>query len=267
MKPKLASCILAGAIAAFLAKDCSYNSTPSERYKKEFETEISAFSETIKNRKFPRNAETDQVINLGVYVDAEFKRNHDHWLNPYDNDEWKSVLENSLERSSERFYDEFGLSFQVDSITYWDPYWDQTTNTEYQMLSMLYQLGNKETNSPSMLGITGKRTGGTMAGLAELMLTPARPKPAAVVKDFRIPLLNLESLLYTAAPLENLIQHEISHWFGAKDMIGIEKSVMDYEHIHETGTWDFRNKTRMSIYIPVILEYLEAQKDLKTKPQ
>ncbi len=261
MKPKAVSCILAGVIAAFLAKDCSYNSTPSEKYKQEFETEISAFSEAMKNRKFPRNANTDQMINLSVYVDAEFKRNHDHWLNPYDNDEWKTVLKNSLERSSERFHDEFGISFQVDSIAYWDPTWNPATPEDDQVAVMLYQLENKKNPSPSLLGFTGKNTEGTIAGMADSRMTPKNPKPAAVIKDIRTSPLNPEFLRYTRIPLENLIQHEISHWFGANDMIGIERSIMDYEYVRNTDTWDFRNKVIMNIYIPVVLDYLGTQKN------
>ncbi len=243
----------------YLYKDISYYSEPpKQEYKQEFMAELGQFSESMK-RSFPRNAKPIGTINITLYVDAEFKRNHDSWLDPTDNESWKMALEDSLEKAARRFYDDFKISFTVDDVRYWNP-------EEGQWLLMYGVLGNlldMESESIGSIGITGMHMADRIAGISATTIENNRLELKAVIRDVKQMIIPQ----YENVPLENLIQHELSHWFGAQDSRGRLSSVMDYEYINEISEWDQANKTRMNREIQLILEYIELQKTLKTEPK
>lgn len=246
-----------GLFFGYLYKDVTYYSEPpKQEYKQEFIAELGQFSKSMK-RTFPKNTNPTDTINITLHVDAEFKRNYDSWLDPTDNESWKMVLEDSMEKASQRFYDEFKIGFTVDDVKYWNPEKDEFTS----MYGILVKLVDMKDESIGSLGITGRNMNDIIVGLASTTLKDRKIAFQAVIRA--LPSLSR----YKNAPLENLIQHELSHWFGALDSIGQTYSIMDYEHLTETSEWDSANKTEMHEEIPVILEYIELQKDLKTKPR
>ena len=252
-----------GLFLGYMYKDKTYYSEPpKQEYKQEFVEELGQFSNNMK-RTFPRNADQIGTINITLYIDAEFKRNHDSWLDPTDNESWKGALEDSLEKASQRFYDEFKISFTVDDVKYWNP-------EEFQwstMYGVLIHLASIENESIGSLGITGRYMDDITVGLAGVIKIEKDHKIAlyATVRDLEYDIL--DPLTYEEVPLENIIQHELSHWFGAIDSIYEKTSIMDYGHFTKTTEWDIANKTRMNEEIPIILEYIKLQKDLKTKPR
>lgn len=252
---------------------CYLSHPAKQEYKQEFQTELKTFSTTM-NRKFPKNAEAKNAIELSIYVDAEFKRNHDHWLDPTDNEDWKEVLEESLEKAAQRFYEEFGLSFQVENAEYWD----SKATTLLPTSALLNQLAKKESKTLGTIGLSGKKALHGALGAAEIRITYNELKLSLVAKDMRNSVL--DPVIIEEAPLDILIQHEMSHWFGALDILteeearrkppgytylpkGNEESIMEYTL--ETTEWDKTNKQLMKVRIPLILKHAKAQKGLKTQ--
>ncbi|MFH0752699.1 MAG: hypothetical protein V1914_03840 [archaeon] len=259
-KTKIFSYIFLGALSVLAIRECSYHIGPSERYRQEFQEEVKTYSEKIKNRRFPRNSKTENTINLTVYLDAEFKLNHDRWLT-IDTD-WEKDFETSLEKAAKRFNEEFNINFQVDEVKYWNP----EIESDKPLHKCIDHLFEKESDTIGVIGLTGKETYNTATiGVAQTKYLP-KLKLATVIRDIRKSPIDLEYFIFHDLPLENLIQHEISHWFYAHDLLGIEKSVMDYNYIGKTNRWDHNNKLRMESRIPEILEATKAYKNLKTKP-
>jgi len=238
-----------------------YFSRPAnEEYKQEFKSELPSFSEHMK-RNFPEYADEDKLINLSLYVDAEFKRNNDHWLDPTDNDSWKANLEEELDKAARNFYNEFRVGFKVDSVEYWDP----TITNPQPVTSFLEQLSEKEDSSHGRIGITGKNVLDRYGGMAyPNIVKKGKLSMDAVVRSLHNDIFS--PTLYHEIPLGNLIQHEMSHWFGALDMqFGLE-SIMDYENLKSTD-WDLANKLRMDPRISLIKQAISLQKNLKTQPK
>ncbi len=249
------------ASTVYIIGDYLYYSRPPSAEKKEaFQAELKDFSKTLE-RKFPKEAKTENVIDLTIMVDADFKRNHDSWLSPFDNDDWEEELNIGLEIAAQRFYEEFKIAFNVKHLQYWDP----EIIDPIPMLGFLMQVEDSTNETIGIIGITGKHivdpSGGyaTVIGQEDINLI-------SVVRDIRDPVIP-EAMIYKDIPLENLLQHEISHWFDAVDSEGMVDSIMDYETVTDTITWDEKNKTRMNETLPELLEYIKLQKDLKTKQQ
>src|SRR3989344_9298345 len=170
-----------GLFLGYLYKDISYYSEPpKQEYKQEFMAELRQFSESMK-RSFPRNAKPLGTINITLYVDAEFKRNHDSWLDPTDNESWKTALEGSLEKAARRFYDDFEISFTVDDVRYWNPEEGQWP-LMYGVLDNLFEMENESIGS---IGITGMHMADPIAGLSATTIEHNKLELKAVVRDIK----------------------------------------------------------------------------------
>ncbi len=248
--------------AAYLTKDCQYHSElANEEYKQEFKQEADAYRRRIINRVFPSKAKTADIIDIGIVVDAEFKKAYEHWMLPDRECDWQKELEKSLENMSGRFHDEFGLAFEIKEFMTWD------TKDERNIRALKSPIMRTGIDSFGVIGLTGKKQEGTVMGIASTpsgqfinpqeysVMTAAGESWNITIGDVSLPNLNLEKIM----------QHELSHWLGATDSVFQKMSIMDYEAIAITNKWDEENKTLMRERIQLILGMQKQRKGLKTK--
>lgn len=226
-------------------KDHKYNNTPlTESYKIEFQKDTNEFSKTLENRIFPQNADAGKTIDINLLIDADLKRRYNNWLVPGGENDWQQELLSSLENASEPFNKEFGLSFRIAKLNYWDP-------MEQDLPNLLYELMGEKKETFASVCITGKDTPSPLVGLT-LPPTIESLKTVTVITANRL-------------ELAKTLQHEMSHWFMAKDYEMEHASIMDYFFLYFTNKWDEDSKQLIRTSSDKIIRILSAQKNLKTK--
>jgi len=242
-----------------------YRDNVSQEYRAKFEQELEDYAPRIK-RRFPAEGNPKLTVGITLYVDAEFKRNQDSRINPFDDDSWEDLLESSLEKSAKSLTEEFEVGLDINEVKPWNPEVKPKTKTK----NLLYTLEKEDPPTEGAIAIIGRHIPDTYIGMATK--EKHKGKYYTVVRDEKY---LTELRVINASPLTTLITHELSHWLGATDIFPPKKgcstaqnretSIMDYCQNPPKLVWDQANKTTMRETVKRLIEEKHPRKDLKTK--
>jgi len=160
-------------------------------------------------------------VSVRAAADEEYVARFDQARDPYDQDQWKSEVKKAVALGNKAFLEEFNINFVVNDTVMWDSN-DNTTD-----LRILFSEARQEVDKgdKDILVIFTAQLGSNYGGPIGIA--------NKILGDSMI-VIHRSSLF-----MDNLMQHEFSHIFGAPDH-GDDSSkycIMSYSYVDFTNQW------------------------------